>query len=194
MSSALRGIEVPAYDEYSVLKKTLLPLVVAALSTLAAWGAPGSTATRSWNEPFGLRSASAALPQGFVLPASDVDVKVSSLVAADVDADGDLDIVASERVGGSLAILVWENDGAGRLTRRQPSQPHSLDNGPASPAFEQHRAETLASIQPDSPVMQTIRAAVSSAPATQSFELLHSPDIASAALELLRSRSPPVRS
>ena len=37
-------------------------------------------------------------------------------VANDIDADGDLDVVAND---GSLELLVWINDGTGRLTRRQ---------------------------------------------------------------------------
>ena len=35
-------------------------------------------------------SVAKQLPAGFVLPSSDVDLKISSLVAADLDADGDL--------------------------------------------------------------------------------------------------------
>ena len=38
----------------------------------------------------------------------------------DVDQDGDLDVVG---IDGALALLVWENDGAGRLSLRQPLTP-----------------------------------------------------------------------
>ena len=177
-------------------QKRLTPLVVvAAAVALFASRVPATPHTQAWNaEPFSLRSVAAVLPQGFVLPSADVDLKVSSLVAADVDADGDLDIVASEGAGGSLAIFVWENDGAGRLTRRQPAKQKSLNGVPASPVLEQHQSDTPASIQPDSPAMQTITASVATTPATQSFDRRHDPDVASAALEVLRSRSPPARS
>jgi hypothetical protein len=40
-----------------------------------------------------------------------------TVVAADIDADGDIDVVASD---GSLDLLVWVNDGTGRFTRKHP--------------------------------------------------------------------------
>lgn len=43
-----------------------------------------------------------------------------ALVSADIDADGDLDVIASD---GSLDLLVWINDGAGHLTRRYAQRP-----------------------------------------------------------------------
>ena len=63
-------------------------------------------------------SSAAQIPEGFVLPASDAGVRVSSFVTADLDADGDLDIVAAElSADGLVGIVVWVNDGTGRLTR-----------------------------------------------------------------------------
>ena len=34
------------------------------------------------------------------------------MIAEDIDADGDLDVVAND---GSLDLIVWTNDGSGRL-------------------------------------------------------------------------------
>ena len=197
MSISLRKRGSHAYHEGSVLKQKLLALgvVLAAVAALFTARVPVAAHTETWkSEPFRTQSAAAALPQGFVLPSADVDVKVSSLVAADLDADGDLDIIASGGASGSPAILVWENDGAGRLTRREPAKQKSLDSVPASPTFEQHQSEAPASLQPGSPAMQAASTNVVLTLATRSFSRPRSPDIASAALDGLRSRSPPARS
>ena len=79
------------------------------------------------------RPAQATLtnPSGF--PA-DIDLsaieRVSTavaMVAVDLDADGDLDLVG---VDASLTLLVWENDGAGGLTLLEPSEaPKLVSNG-----------------------------------------------------------------
>ena len=169
--------------------------LVAALVALTAWRAPAGARMHPWHaEPVRSRSAAAVLPEGFTLPSSDVDLTVSSIVAADLDADGDLDIVASERVSGSLAILVWENDGAGKLTRRQPAQRKALDSAPASPSFEQHQSGTLASIQPDNQAVESGAADLQATIAERSSARPRAPDVASPAFDALRSRAPPSRS
>ncbi len=48
---------------------------------------------------------------------------VVTAVWLDVDADGDLDVVG---VDGALALLVWENEGHGRLTLKRPCDPALL--------------------------------------------------------------------
>jgi len=101
------------------------------------------------------RLAAKQLPAGFVLPSADVDLKVSSLVAADLDADGDLDIVAAASANGPLGIVVWLNEGNGRLTRKHPEPPHSLGVEPPIPSVEQHESTFGASIQTDSPAEQS---------------------------------------
>jgi hypothetical protein len=102
-----------------------------------------------------MHSVAKQLPAGFVLPSSDVDLKISSLVAADLDADGDLDIVAADAANGSVDILVWVNEGDGRLTRKQPERPKALDSEPQGPSVDEQRTILIASIQPDSPAVQT---------------------------------------
>jgi hypothetical protein len=50
-----------------------------------------------------------------------------AMVAVDLDADGDLDIIG---VDASLTLLVWENDGSGGLTLKKPSEaPKVAANG-----------------------------------------------------------------
>ena len=52
-------------------------------------------------------------------PPLEPGVRLVALVASDIDADGDLDLVAND---GSLDLLVWINDGTGHLTRRYAQQ------------------------------------------------------------------------
>jgi len=54
-----------------------------------------------------------------------------AVVAADIDADGDIDVVATD---GSLNLLVWINDGTGRFTRKRPApiQRHADAPGPSA--------------------------------------------------------------
>jgi len=50
-----------------------------------------------------------------------------AVVAVDFDADGDLDVVG---IDASLTLLVWENDGSGGLTLKEPSEaPKFASNG-----------------------------------------------------------------
>src|SRR5262245_9677524 len=48
------------------------------------------------------------------------DEQLVRVVAYDIDNDNDLDVVASD---GTLDLLVWENDGAGHLTRKPAARP-----------------------------------------------------------------------
>jgi hypothetical protein len=55
-------------------------------------------------------------------------VVLQRVVAADIDRDGDLDVLAST----DREFLVWVNDGAGRLTSQAP-KPHSAIDGHSAP-------------------------------------------------------------
>jgi hypothetical protein len=139
-------------------------------------------------------SVAKQLPAGFVLPPSDVDLKISSLVAADVDADGDLDIVAADAANGSVDILVWVNEGDGRLTRKQPNRPKTLGAERQAPSVDQQQTTVLASIQPDSPGVQTTCADPWLTLPEQACPLSLQTAPVSAAVATRRSRSPPVHS
>jgi hypothetical protein len=74
--------------------------------------------------PATLVTPATALPAGLEPPDADRRWPLVAAVAADIDDDGDLDAVASD---GSLHLIVWANDGTGRLTRQSPKQ--SLPGG-----------------------------------------------------------------
>ena len=84
------------------------------------------------------RAFAAALPVALTPPAVDPNLRLVSMVAADIDADGDLDVVASD---GSLDLVVWTNDGTGRLTRKYPGRSsNGLDQTPAQTLDHQDAA------------------------------------------------------
>jgi hypothetical protein len=58
------------------------------------------------------------------LPGVEPGTKVVAAALADIDADGDLDLVATD---GTLDLLVWSNDGSGHFTRMYPA--HVPDGG-----------------------------------------------------------------
>jgi hypothetical protein len=87
------------------------------------------------------------------LPASIAAVELTpgrlltAIVAADIDADGDLDVVASDS---ALELHVWVNDGAGHFTRRDPIQSTSWHPLPADPAVD-GRAVSIESFTQSNP-------------------------------------------
>lgn len=108
-----------------------------------------------------------ALPDGF---AAAVDRATSaqfvSVVADDVDQDGDLDVVASV---GSLDLLVWQNDGAGHFTRLPSSQRRALQTQPPPPAVDGDAIASNEWIQNDdrdAAGLPPLRAIVHAAPRT----------------------------
>lgn len=74
----------------------------------------------------------AALPNVLSPPAVPPGSRLVSMVAADIDADGDLDVVAND---GSLDLIVWTNDGTGRLSRRQGREGAGLRSEPVAPGL-----------------------------------------------------------
>jgi hypothetical protein len=77
-----------------------------------------------------LVTPASVLPAGLAPPGTDGRLLVS-VIAADIDADGDLDVVGSD---GSLDLIVWDNDGTGHLTRKdpQPSIPGGWESSGAT--------------------------------------------------------------
>jgi len=59
-----------------------------------------------------------------------------AVIAVDIDADGDLDVVASDR---TLQLHVWVNDGAGHFTRREPTRSTTWHATPTAPGLDDHR-------------------------------------------------------
>ena len=137
---------------------------------------------------------SGQLPQGFTLPSGDADLKVSSLITTDLDADGDLDIVAADRSSGALGIVAWVNDGAGRLTRKAPAPAGHLASEPAAPGIDEHQATVMASVRPNGPAIAAISANTWLALPAQPYALVRPAVPESPTPATLRSRSPPILS
>jgi len=109
-------------------------LAMAALFSAAAIAPPLSFAptfeqadfsvgrTRPWNP----------LPSGLRAALDEPDAQLVAVVAADIDADGDLDVVASDS---TLQLHVWVNDGAGHLRRKRPARSSSLQPEPPGPTI-----------------------------------------------------------
>jgi hypothetical protein len=64
---------------------------------------------------FDSNALAAALPSVLSPPSLLPGSRLVSMIAEDIDADGDLDVVAND---GSLNLIVWTNDGSGRLSRQ----------------------------------------------------------------------------
>jgi hypothetical protein len=140
------------------------------------------------------RPLAGQLPRGFTLPSADVNLPISSIITADLDADGDLDIVAADRSNGGIGIVVWVNDGAGRLTRKAPAPKGNLASEPASPSIDERQATVMASVQPDGAAIATIGVNTWLTLPARLYDLPRSADPESATPATLRSRSPPARS
>jgi hypothetical protein len=154
------------------------------------------------------RPVAGQLPKGFFLPQSDADLGVSALAFEDLDGDGDLDIVAAEpdpdgggfnietadRSSTPVAIVVWVNDGSGRLTRKPRASSNSLESEPASPSLDQREGPVTAPIQPDAPVGEATSANgwLTRSPRPHSAALAGA--LRSVPRARLRSRSPPILS
>ncbi len=86
----------------------------------AAIGAAGLASSRA---TFDAAALVPTLPPVLSAPAVPSGPQLVAMVAKDIDADGDLDVVANDT---ALHLLVWINDGTGRLTRREARHPAGL--------------------------------------------------------------------
>jgi hypothetical protein len=74
-------------------------------------------------------------------------IELRKVVAADVDRDGDLDVVAATDRG----FMVWLNDGAGHLTRQPPAHGPAVDGRATGPAWRDRAAPLDEPFQDDVP-------------------------------------------
>jgi hypothetical protein len=80
-----------------------------------------------------------------------------SVIAADIDADGDLDVIASDR---SLQIYVWVNDGAGHFTQQEPVHATTWQALPPAPTFENGPTSDPSVAPPNPAPLQFDRSAI----------------------------------
>jgi len=76
-------------------------------------------------------------------------IDLRSVVAADIDRDGDLDVVAATDRG----FIVWINDGAGHLTRQPPAHGPAFEGRATGPAWRDRTAPLDEPIQDDLPTV-----------------------------------------
>jgi hypothetical protein len=167
----------------------ILGIVMALLVHPSTWS--GSRFSRLRAASFSTRSAAGQLPAGFILPPSDAQLPVASLIAADLDADGDLDIVAANNADGLVGIVVWVNDGTGQLTREAPRRDRNFGSDPAPPSLARHDGGSTVSVQPHGPAIQaTVCSGWLTLPAARCLPLdaIAADSVIAGAL---RSRSPP---
>jgi hypothetical protein len=134
------------------------------------------------------------LPKGFILPPSDAHLGVSAVAFEDLDDDGDIDIVATEPDGstGPVDLVVWVNDGSGRLARKTSTPSNTLGREPALPSLEQHDGAVVVSVHPDAPATETLSANGWLTLPWQPYRLALVAVPPSGTPATLRSRSPPV--
>jgi hypothetical protein len=140
----------------TLLRASMSAIVVVAIALLvhpSTWSV--SRFSRVGAASISARPAANELPDGFILPPSDAQLPVAALIAADLDADGDLDIVATNSADGLVGIVVWVNDGTGQLTRKAPKRVSDLGNDPAPPWLARHDGASNVSIQPHGHALQS---------------------------------------
>jgi hypothetical protein len=74
-------------------------------------------------------------------------VELRRIVTADIDRDGDLDVLATTDYG----FTVWLNDGSGRLTWQAPSPSPTLDGRSPATTWRDHDRRRDESLQDDVP-------------------------------------------
>jgi hypothetical protein len=89
------------------------------------------------------------------------DIVVRGALTADIDRDGDLDVVASTDRG----FLVWVNDGNGRLTSAKPEHKPIVDGCPPDDTWEHGGACDEQTIQNEPPSSKIATAHAAAPPA-----------------------------
>jgi hypothetical protein len=116
--------------------RSLWIATLAALFCAAGVRVPGRDVRPSVSLPsrmtFDATALAAALPSVLTPPVVEPGWRLVSMIAEDIDADGDLDVVASDE---SLGLAVWINDGSGRLTRQHGREQTGWRSDPPAPGF-----------------------------------------------------------
>jgi len=91
-----------------------------------------------------------AIPDGLAKVATTDVGQIVSIVAADIDDDGDLDVVASDS---SLQLHVWVNDGAGHFTLQHPARSTGWQPMPPAPSVQDRQNATASFTQINPPTL-----------------------------------------
>jgi hypothetical protein len=106
-------------------------------------------------------ATSRQVPANIAASLADAPEPLTSVVVADIDRDGDADVVATD---GALHLFVWLNDGTGRLTQQQPAAPDNRCAGPDRPNVERGATRADASAPTDPPTMEAHGASATEVP------------------------------
>jgi hypothetical protein len=100
----------------------------------------------------GTPPTTAVLPPGLSLPGGVHALQhVVRIITADIDDDGDLDVVAND---GTLQLAVWENDGAGHLTRKHPNSSSGWQADSPGASWDSEQASAPVLLQNDAPSLK----------------------------------------
>ncbi|HZR23268.1 MAG TPA: VCBS repeat-containing protein [Vicinamibacterales bacterium] len=119
------------------------------------------------------------------LPGAD-DGRFVSVITVDIDADGDLDVIASDH---ALQLHVWVNDGDGHFTRREPTtRSTTWQPLPLAPGLDDHpvSSQVFTPVNPQSLDVDR-RHTMFVVPATAT---LHSTTVGLVAIQTQSTRSP----
>ena len=145
---------------------------------------------RSTRSMFEASVWASALPGVLIAPAVAPGWQLVSMIADDVDADGDLDVVAND---GSLDLIVWTNDGTGRLSRQEARKPGSLAQKMTGPGLSDHPTGSQAVAHTSSSVLHSHPSTASRLPNKSQARWTASPDPLAPHFTSTRSpRGPPL--
>ncbi len=97
------------------------------------------------------------------------DVQLRRVVAADIDRDGDLDIVATTDRG----FMVWVNDGAGRLTSQSPRHAPVVEGGAPADTWHRGHSHRDLTVQNDAPAPRIAARYAHAPPAAARAAVVH---------------------
>jgi hypothetical protein len=161
--------------------------VLAVLSSLAAAPVYASTLPADAE----IRAGKYVEPADFrQLVATRYDVEFNKVVAADIDRDGDIDVLATT----DRTLTVWVNDGAGHLTSQRPSPGPAIGGGVPATTWRGHEDQSDPSTNEDAPPAPVLIARAH-APPLFAADRAALPDSSPALFSRIRSsapRAPPV--
>ena len=132
----------------------------------------------------------ATLPSDLTPPPLPSEWQLVSMIADDIDADGDLVVVAND---GSPKLIVWINDGTGRLNRQDEHKSSGWPEKMSGPGLSDRPVGSQTAAQVPSSVLQTVALIASRRTDESRSRRTGSPDPLLAAFVSARSpRGPPL--